>query len=144
MLNIPDTNLWLGTAQDLRQIPQCLKQGITAIVDLAIEEPVPTMPRVTNYCRFLVTDDGENDPANLQAAISVSTVFLQGGHAAAICCNAGLSRSPSIAAAILSRVSGQSLVACLERIAAEKHINVNPALWNQVVRVCEPMKDLTK
>lgn len=143
MLNIPNTNLWLGTAQDLRQIPQCLKQGITAIVDLAIEEPVPTIPRITNYCRFLVTDDGENDPANLRAAISVSTVFLQGGHATVICCNAGLSRSPSIAAAVLSRISDQSPVACLERIATVKHIDVNPALWNQMVTICELMNDVT-
>ena len=144
MLNIPNTNLWLGTEQDLRQIPQCLNQGITAIVDLAIEEPLPIIPRITNYCRFTVTDGGENDPANLQAAISVSTIFLEGGHATAICCNAGLSRSPTIAAVVLSNISGQSPVACLERIAAVRHVDVNPALWNQVVGICESMKKLKK
>lgn len=139
MLNIPNTNLWLGNASDLRDISSMLNLGITAIIDLAIEQPLPTMPRMTNYCRFVMTDDGENDPATILAAISTATAFANRQHSTAICCNAGLNRSPSIAAATLSRLSSDTPAQCLERIAALKRIDVNPALWNQIVDVLAEM-----
>lgn len=135
MLNIPTTNVWLGNARDLRNVPEILNNGVTAIVDLAIEEPLPKLPRTTNYCRFVLTDDGENDPANVRAAILAASAFIRGGHVTGICCSAGLNRSPSIAAAAISHVSGESPVKCLELVASAKDIDVNPALWNQVIEV---------
>ena len=133
MIQVPNTNLWLGNSSDLRDIPRMLKHGVTAIVDLAIEEQVPTIPRATNYCRFVVTDDGENHPATLLAAILTSATFLSGDHPTAICCNAGLNRSPCIAAAALAHNSHSSPARSLELIAETKNIDVNPSLWNQVV-----------
>ena len=135
MLQLPGTGLWLGNLSDLRDIPQMLAHGITAIIDLAIEEPIPRMPRTTNYCRFVMTDDGENDPANIRAAILTTASFLSGGHMTAVCCNAGLSRSPCIAAASVSCHTGRTPAVCLESIAVLKTLDVNPALWNQVLRV---------
>lgn len=135
MLNIPNTIVWLGNASDLRDIRAVLDHGVTAIVDLAVEEPVPEMPRTINYCRFTLTDDGENNPANIRAAILATSAFVAGGHTTAICCNAGLNRSPSVAAAVISRLSGDSPTRCLELVARVKHIDVNPALWNQIVGV---------
>jgi hypothetical protein len=135
MIPIPNTNLWLGNASDLRDVPQLLKHGLTAIVDLAVEEPVPALPRTTNYCRFVVTDDGENDPATLWAAIQTAAAFLAGGHLTAICCNAGLNRSPCIAAAALACNSRGTPAHFLELIAQSKPVDVNPSLWNQIVGV---------
>jgi protein-tyrosine phosphatase len=135
MLNIPKTELWLGNTSDLRDIRAVLKTGVTAIIDLAIEEPLPSLPRTTNYCRVVLTDDGENNPANILAAILAAGALVDGGHAVAICCNAGLNRSLAIAAATLARLSGKSAAECLELVATVKHVDVNPALWNQVVGV---------
>ncbi len=135
MLNIPNSDIWLGNTSDLRDIRSVLKHGVTAIIDLAIEDPLPTIPRATTYCRFMITDDGENNPANIHAAILAASAFVSGGHVAAICCSAGLSRSPSIAAATMSYISGDSPTATLELVSAVKHIDVNPAFWNQVVDV---------
>jgi hypothetical protein len=141
MIQVPNTNLWLGNSSDLRDIPRMLKHGITAIVDLAIEEQIPTLPRATNYCRFVVTDDGENLPANLLAAIQAASTFLAGGHLTAICCNAGLNRSPCIAAAALAYNSSSNPARSLELIAQSKHIDVNPSLWNQVVGVLSTVSE---
>ena len=135
MIQVPNTNLWLGNSSDLRDIPRLLKHGITAIVDLAIEEQLPTIPRATNYCRFVVTDDGENDPANLLAVILCAATFLAGGHLVAICCNAGLNRSPCIGAATLAYNTCSCPTRSLELISQLKHIDVNPSLWNQIVAV---------
>lgn len=135
MLKIPNTVLWLGNSSDLSDIRSMLNMGVTAIIDLAIEEPFPKMPRTTNYCRFALTDDGDNNPATIRAAILSACAFIRGGHITAICCNAGLNRSPSIAAASLALISGNTPTQCLELLAAVKHLDVNPALWNQVVSV---------
>ncbi len=139
MLCIPNTNIWIGNASDLRDIPSVLNNGVAAIIDLAAEEPFPTIPRATSYCRFALTDDGENNAADIQAAILAASTFVSVGLAIAICCSAGLSRSPSVAAATMSFISGDSLVASLELVSAVKHIDVSPAFWNQVVGVFSNM-----
>ena len=135
MLNIPNTNVWLGNSVDLRDIPGMLNMGVTAIIDLAIEEPFPKMPRTTNYCRFALTDDGDNNPATVRAAILSASAFIQEGHVTAICCNAGLNRSPSIAAASLALITGKTPIQCIELLATVKHLDVNPALWNQIIGI---------
>ena len=135
MLKVPDTNLWVANASDLRDIATVLNAGVTAIVDLAIEEPVPAIPRTLNYCRFVLTDDGENDPGILRTTILTTTEFLIGDHHVAIGCSAGVSRSIAIAAAAVSRVSGQTPREALEVISNVKHPDINPALWNQILQV---------
>lgn len=137
MIRVPDTMIWLGSVADLRDSRRMLSEGIAAIIDLAIEEPFPSLPRLINYCRFIVSDDGENDPAVLQAAIASTAMLVQGGHRAGICCNAGLSRSPCIAAAVMSYVSPVSPTEALEAVSHAKPTDVNPALWRQVVGVLQ-------
>lgn len=133
MIRIANTNIHLGTAADLRDIRSVLNAGVTAIIDLAIEEPLPTIPRVTNYCRFVITDDGENDPGIIQTAIQTAFGFLSNGQTIAICCNAGLNRSPAIAAAVVSKINQCEPADALKLVGKTKHIDVNPALWRQIV-----------
>lgn len=140
MLNIPDTTVWLGNSADLRDIRGIFACGVTAIIDLAIEEPLPDIPRTTNYSRFTLTDDGENNPAVIRAAVLTTASFISGSHVTAICCNAGMNRSPSVAAAALSCVSGDSPAQCLELVATVKHIDVNPGLWNQITGILADME----
>ncbi len=112
-----------------------LKHGITAIVDLALEEPVPAVPRVMNYCRLVISDDGENEHSNVMAAIHLTAVLLTGGPVYTVCCNAGLNRSVCIAAAALAYSFKNTPEHLLQIISQSKSIDVNPALWNQVVSV---------
>ena len=137
MIKIPDSILWLGNAADLRDIRRVLL-NVTAIIDLAIEEPLPEIPRVTNYCRFVLTDDGENNPALIRAAIQTAAGFVAGNQSTVICCNAGINRSPAIAAAVLSRLSGKQPAECLKRIASLKPLDINPALWQQIESIIGP------
>ncbi|APZ91907.1 protein-tyrosine phosphatase family protein [Fuerstiella marisgermanici] len=139
MIRIPNTTIWLGNSADLRDSRRMLGEGIDAIIDLAIEEPFPPLPRLINYCRFVVSDDGENDPAILQAAIAATAMFVQGGHRTGICCNAGLSRSLCVAAAVMSYVSAMSPNEALEAVSRIKPTDVNPALWRQIVTL-PPLK----
>ncbi|MCA9248695.1 MAG: dual specificity protein phosphatase family protein [Planctomycetales bacterium] len=134
MIQIKETRLWLGNASDLRDMAAVLDQGITAIIDLAAEEPVPVVFRALNYCRFVLSDDGGNDESLVEAAIVCSAALLR-TQQTAICCAAGLSRSAAISAAALALSSGRSLDEALARIAQYKHLDVNPALWKHIAHV---------
>ena len=45
MIEVPQTRLRLGASRDLLNISAVFDAGITAIVDLGIEEPIPALPR---------------------------------------------------------------------------------------------------
>ena len=135
MIRIPDTTLWLGNARDLRDVSSILAEDIAVIVDLAVEEPLPKMPRVINYCRFALTDEGEDAEAVIAAAVRVASTFVAADVQTIVCCNVGMNRSPSIAAAVLAVVLKCEVVAAIEKIAGLKPIDVNPALWSRVVGV---------
>ncbi len=136
MIQIPDTAIFLGNAGDLWDISSVLAHGVEAIIDLAVEEPIPKMPPVITYCRFALTDHGENSEPLVRAAVTSAATLIAGGVLTAVCCNAGLNRSPSIAAAAMSVAFQSEPASELRRIAELKSIDVNPALWSQVVRAC--------
>ena len=139
MIRVPNRDVWLGNASDLRDMRSLLNTGVAAIVDLAIEEPIPAMPRVINYARFALTDDGEGAETTIAAALRLVTSFIDGSVPIAICCNAGMNRSPSIAAAGMALAFRSEARAELRTIAGLKAIDVNPALWSRVVGVCETL-----
>lgn len=131
MIQISTTCLWLGNAADLRDVRGALAEGIQAIIDLAIEEPCPKLPRVFNYSRFSITDDGENNPVVICAAVCLATAYARSQYPVAICCNAGLSRSPTLAAVALAATTETPAKEWLQQISAMKPTDVNPSLWNQ-------------
>ena len=56
--------LWLGHALDVREPRPLFDAGITAVVDVAFEEPPAQLPRQLIYCRFPLSDGGGNDGPN--------------------------------------------------------------------------------
>lgn len=135
MIHIPSTNLWLGNAADLRDVRALLNTGAEAIIDLAVEEPVPTLPRVINYCRFAITDEGEGAEAAITAAVQTGAAFFRAGTVLAVCCNAGMNRSPTIAAGILALARSESFESQLRLVSSWKGIDVHPGLVTRVESV---------
>lgn len=74
---IPE-RLWIGNALDARDVTGVLGLGVTAIVDLAIEELPIQFPRDVLYCRFPLIDGSGNQPATLRAAIVATATFVAG------------------------------------------------------------------
>jgi protein-tyrosine phosphatase len=116
MRQIPGYNLWLGNARDRRDIRSVLDAGIQAVVDLAIEELPVAVTRELIYCRFPLLDGAGNPPWLLRAAVETVVAFLRAGVPTLVCCGAGMSRSPAVAAAALARVRGLSLELALGEI----------------------------
>lgn len=124
--------LWIGHAGDGRNLKANLDLGIEAIVDLAASEPPPTVTRELIYCRFPIVDGPENSPAVLSLAIETVFRLLRGNVPTLVFCCLGMSRSPVIAAAALSKVLHRDPDECLQMVTAGAPSNVVPGLWQSV------------
>ena len=93
--------LWLGHAADAQDFKRILDLEITALVQLAAEEAPLQPPRELIYCRFPLVDGPGNDASLLSLAITTLANLLEKRKSVLVCCGAGLSRSPAVAAAVL-------------------------------------------
>lgn len=127
--------LWLGNAGDARDPAGVARAGIGAVVDLALEERPPAVPRSTIYCRFPIVDGGGNPPETLRLAVQTLCRLLSDGVPTLVCCSAGMSRSPAIAAAALGLVTDRSPEECLREIVAGHPHDVSAELWRDLKRL---------
>lgn len=124
--------LWIGNAQDARDVKGLLGLGIAAVVDLAMEEPPLLFPRDVVYCRFPLVDSDGNTPAVIKAAIDTTISFIQRAVPTLVTCDGGMSRSPAIVAAALAAINGTSPEQALEQVAAAGPHDVSATFWGEV------------
>lgn len=127
--------LWVGTARDARDVRAVLDAGITAVVDLAVEEPPAGLTRELVYLRFPLTDGGGNSVWLLKAAAHTLAGLIRQAVPTLVSCGGGLSRSPAVAALGLCFATDQRAPdVLLRQVQAGAASDVHPALWNDVVR----------
>ncbi|MBI3785994.1 MAG: dual specificity protein phosphatase family protein [Deltaproteobacteria bacterium] len=124
--------LWIGSSGDVRDWRRLYDLGIRAVVQVAYEEPALTLPHDLVVSRFPLIDGDENPPDVLALAIATLTHFLEQKFVCLVCCQAGLSRSPALAAAALARLTGQPFAVCLEEIGKHHSHAIHPGLRSQV------------
>jgi protein-tyrosine phosphatase len=132
MHQIPPHSLWIGSTGDLRDWRHLYDVGIQAVLDLAYEEPPLKLPHDLIACRFPLVDGDDNPPVLLKAAIDTLTRLLEEKFACLVCCHAGMSRSPAIAAAALARLTNRTIDECLAMIAQHHRCDVHPGLLAQI------------
>jgi protein-tyrosine phosphatase len=125
-------HLWLGHAGDARDWRAILDAGIKALVQLALEEPAVQPPRELVYCRIPLVDGGGNPPGVLTLAITTVGRLLQGHTPTLVCCSAGMSRAPAVAAAAIALVERADPGACLQRVIAQHPRDVALPLWHEI------------
>ena len=135
MTQITPYPLWIGSYGALHDVRRLHDLGIRAIVHLAYEETLPTLPRDFIVLRFPILDGEENEPAMLLLAIDTLTLLLDQKFTTLVCCQAGLSRSPAIVAAALARLTGESLTECVKRIGEVHGCSIHPALLDSIAIV---------
>lgn len=133
MRGIPDYPLWLGHAEEARDVAGLTEAGILALVDLAIEEPPAAASRELVYCRFPLQDGPGNPEWLLRAAIEATAALVRSRTPTLVACGIGISRAPCIAAAAIARVREESPLAVLSEIARLGLSDVSPGLWADVV-----------
>ena len=139
MREIVASRLWLGNAMDARDLRRIHDVGISAIVDLAIEETLPELTRELIYCRFPINDGAGNHADLLITAIDTTASFIRKVVPTLVVCGAGMSRSPAIVAAALAIVRGESLDDSLQALIAGHPHDVSPLLWQDVKNACNEM-----
>jgi protein-tyrosine phosphatase len=132
MRQIPGNQLWIGHAGDLRDLRSVLSAGILAVVDLALNEPPATITRELVYCRFPLHDGSGNPRWILQSAVEAVAGFLRTNVPVLVSCGAGMSRSPSIAAAAISVARGVPLTDAVALVARSGPLDMSPALLSEL------------
>jgi protein-tyrosine phosphatase len=138
MTQILPHHLWLGHAGDGRDLQKLFEAGIQALVQLGAEEPVILAPRDLIEVRIPILDGPGNQAETLTFAIRTVAALLTLRVSTLVCCGAGMSRSPCIAAAALAMNSGEAPGQALRRIVEQRRCDVNPGLWNDVVDLTTP------
>ena len=127
--------LYVGDAISARDLKQIYEHEFAAVLDLAANEPPAALGRDIIYCRFPLSDDDSNHDELISAAILCLRSLLERNYRTLVACSAGMSRSPLIAAAAVSILSGESLTDTLAGIAANVPHDVSPTLFSSVQRV---------
>ena len=135
MREIIPQRLWLGNALD-REPRRLYDLGITALVDLALEELPAKMTRDLIYCRLPLVDGAGNPSAVLAAAVETTASLIGKRVPVLVACGAGMSRSPAIIAAALALIHDDSPDDCLQRLIAGQPHDVSPSLWAEVKAAC--------
>ena len=89
-------------------------------------------PRELIYCRFPLLDGSGNRCELLSVAVRTVATLLEMKIPTLLCCGAGMSRSPAIAAAALARITQESPETWLKRVADQHPSDVSPGLWQEV------------
>ncbi|WP_417379206.1 dual specificity protein phosphatase family protein [Gimesia sp.] len=124
--------LWIGNTRDAHDVKNVHDLGISAVIDLALEEPAVTLTREIIYCRLPLIDGAENQPVVLKTAVKTVARLISEGVPTLVACSAGMSRSPAIVAAALSLVRETDFVTELKRLAEKYPADVAPGLWNSL------------
>jgi hypothetical protein len=127
--------LWIGHAGEARDLPAVLAAGFAALVDLAVDEPPVAVTRELVYCRFPLVDGPDNPPWLLRLAVESVAHLIRTRTPTLVCCGAGMSRAPTIAAAALSIVEGTQADGCLARVTQAHRGFVSPHLWRDITAV---------
>ncbi len=133
MRRIEGFPLWIGNARDARDMRGVHAMGIEALVDLAVEEPPISTTRELIYLRFPLHDDDSNSPVLLRTLRDTLEAVVGNLIPTLIACSAGMSRSPAIAAVIISQFMGVSPEEALRQISVDAAVDVSPALWKSLL-----------
>jgi protein-tyrosine phosphatase len=135
MRRIGNRALWIGPALNADGLRAVHENGIEALVDLAINEPVPQLTRELSYCRFPMVDGSGNRPELLRLAVTTTADLIRSGTPTLVFCSGGMSRSPAIAAAALAVATGRSPADCLAEVFGAGPRDLSPRLWQDLVQL---------
>ena len=137
MIQIEPHLLWLGHAGDCRDIQRLADVGIEAVMQLAAEESLANLLPEMLVFRIPLVDGSGNPPVRLRLAVEVVANLLEHRVATLVCCSAGASRSPAIAACAVAIAEKRPPNECLHRVRTFQRTDVSPGLWHDLLALFE-------
>jgi protein-tyrosine phosphatase len=132
MKQITGHRIWVGHVGDARDVPQLLKVGIVAVVDLAANELPLVFNRDMVYCRFPLVDGAGNLPWIVQGAVRTVAQFLTDKVPVFVYCGAGMSRTLCVTAAAIALVENRSLADSLAFVTQSGASDVSTSLFAEI------------
>jgi hypothetical protein len=127
--------LFLGNAQDARDLRLLNANRIAAVVDVAVNEPPAMLAREMIYVRIPMLDGDGCGASAMELAIHCIVKLLEIDVRTMVACSAAMSRSPAIASAAIAVVTHRPLDECLRELTAGAPHDVSAALWSRVTGV---------
>jgi protein tyrosine phosphatase len=137
MRKLPTYRIWLGNVLDASNLRGVLDLGVELIVDLAANEVPPKITRDLTYCHIPLHDSMGNSEWQLRLAIDTVRLAVAKNIPTLVCCSAGMSRTPVIAAAAIALQTQQDFRKCLEALVAGAPHDVSAALVKDVLSLIE-------
>jgi protein-tyrosine phosphatase len=137
MTQINPYPLWIGHAGEALDYPRLAEQGIEVLVSLAAEEACAQVPRELVYLRIPLVDGIGNRAALIDLAVTTVAKLLSLETPTAVCCGAGKSRAPTIAAAALAVACRGDFADSLRQLSAQHPCDVAPGFWDEVKLVLD-------
>jgi protein-tyrosine phosphatase len=124
--------LRVGHNADGEDFKALFDEGIQAVVQLAWEEVPLLLPRELMLFRIPLVDGPGNRPESIRLAITTVAYLVREQISTLVCCGAGVSRAPALAAAGLAKFTGKPLSECLQLVTQHRHADVHPALYEHL------------
>lgn len=128
MRQVANHQLWIGNAGDLRDPRGVMAAGVEAVVELADDEQLASLPRDLVRLRFPLSDGGQNADSLVRLAVHSVAALLRDRVPTLICCGGGLNRSLCVAAGAIAVVEGRSFDEALIEVAQAGPADVSPGL----------------
>lgn len=133
MKQLKPYNIWIGNARDCANRRLVAELEIQAVIQLAIEEPIPPLLRDVCFYRFPLCDGAGNDVAIVKSAVQTISQLISAHQSSLVCCSAGLSRSPAVVACAIAIAKNREPHDCLTELSQTIPTDVSPGLWNDLL-----------
>jgi len=131
MRQIAGRRLWIGNAGDLRVPHQLFSSGIEAVVELADNEQLASLPRDLIRLRFPLSDGGANPDWMIRLAVNSVSALVKSDVPTLVCCSCGLNRSVCVVAAAFAACEARTFEDTLLAVATAGPADVSPGLLAQ-------------
>lgn len=135
MRQLSPHRLWIGNVLDSRVLRSVLDQRIQVMVDLAANETPPIITRDLAYLRLPLLDGAGNSPWLVRLAVESVWRLVQANVPTLVYCSAGMSRAPTIAAAVIALHTKTPLADCLGEVTKDAPHDISPGLMTDVQAV---------
>lgn len=123
--------IWIGHAGDGRNFQQLFDLNIKAVMQLALDEPLPSAPREIIWLRIPLMDGTGNEPQHLHLAVVTLARLIATTVPTLVCCSNGMSRSPVITALALALCENVPPEDVLDRLSTTGPLDVSTTLWRE-------------
>lgn len=137
--------LYVGSIDDADNQSRLAEHRISVIVSLTHAEPETGFPSDVTVVRLPMMDGPQNDHQTFLRAVNETVTRWEAGDRVLVHCSAGASRSPAVAATVVSLSTDRTLESVFQQLKKRRAaVEPHEALLRQAASVSNRGKDYVK